>query len=192
MARLRGFLAVSDLYAVLLTAEFNGFLKTGGSMSLQGHHIEPLIPDLKRYARSLSHNEDDACDLVQDCVERALVKQGLYKDGTNLRSWMFTLMRNVFISQKRRDAVARRYVQHAMHYSSGISQASQTHRVYLNQTLEAIDNLSATERAAVKMLGIEERSHQEAAARADLPVGTMKSRLSRGRSSLRVTLGEAA
>lgn len=157
-------------------------------MSLKTHQIEPLLPDLKRYARSLARSEDDANDLVQDCVERALVKGALYKEGTNLRSWMFTLMRNVFISQKRRDAVSVRYLQHAMHQGSSIAHPSQMHRVFLNETMQAIDELSEQERSAVTMLGLEERSHQEAAEETRLPVGTMKSRLSRGRANLRNSL----
>jgi len=157
-------------------------------MALDAHQIEPLIPDLKRYARSLARSEHDANDLVQDCVERALVKGDLYCQGTNLRSWLFTLMRNVFISQKRRDAVSMRYLQHAMHQGSSIAQPAQLHRVFLNETLDAINGLSDQERSAVTMLGVEERSHQEAAGETHLPVGTMKSRLSRGRANLRSSL----
>jgi RNA polymerase sigma-70 factor (ECF subfamily) len=157
-------------------------------MSLHAMQIEPLLPDLKRYARSLARGEDDANDLVQDCVERALVKSDLYREGTNLRSWMFTLMRNVFISQKRRDAVAKRYLQHAMHHGASIALPSQTHKVFLNETMDAIGRLSVQERSAITMLGLEERSHQEAAEETRLPVGTMKSRLSRGRANLRESL----
>lgn len=157
-------------------------------MSLKSHQIEPLLPDLKRYARSLARSEDDSNDLVQDCVERALVKGDLYKEGTNLRSWMFTLMRNVFISQKRRDAVSMRYLQHAMHQGASIVHPSQMHRIFLNETMQAIGRLSDQERSAVTMLGLEERSHQEAAEETRLPVGTMKSRLSRGRANLRNSL----
>lgn len=157
-------------------------------MSLHTDQINALLPDLKRYARSLARCEDDANDLVQDCVERALVKSHLYRDGTNLRSWMFTLMRNVFISQKRRDAVSLRYLRHAMHHGSQVTQPSQMHNVFLTETIEAIATLSEQEKSAVTMLGLEERSHQEAASQTSLPVGTMKSRLSRGRANLRSVL----
>ncbi len=157
-------------------------------MSLQATQIEALLPDLKRYARSLTRGEDDANDLVQDCVERALVKGELFRDGTNPRSWLFTLMRNVFISQKRRDAVSARYLTHARHQGASIAPPSQMHKVYLTETLSAIDALSDQERSAVTSLGIEEATHQEAAAAANLPVGTMKSRLSRGRANLRAAL----
>ena len=157
-------------------------------MSLQATQIEPLLPDLKRYARSLARSEDDANDLVQDCVERALIKGDLFRDGTNLRSWMFTMMRNVFISQKRRDAVSARYLQHAMHQGTSMAQPSQMHKVYLTETMKAIGDLSEQEKAAVTKLGIEEQTHQEAADETRLPIGTMKSRLSRGRANLRAAL----
>lgn len=157
-------------------------------MSTANMQIEALIPDLKRYARSLARSEDDANDLVQDCVERAIRKWDLYKPGTNLRSWLFTMMRNVFISQKRRDAVSYRYMQQAVHDGNTVARPNQMHSVYLNETVAAMDALSEQERAAVQMLGMEERSHQEAAGETALPVGTMKSRLSRGRANLRTVL----
>ncbi len=153
-----------------------------------GTQIAAQVPDLKRYARSLTRTEDDANDLVQDCVERAILKWHLYKPGTNLRSWLFTMMRNVFISQKRREAVASRYMAQAVHDDSMVARPNQMHSVYLKETVEAMDALSSQERAAVQMLGIDEMSHQDAAALNKLPVGTMKSRLSRGRANLRTVL----
>jgi RNA polymerase sigma-70 factor (ECF subfamily) len=153
-----------------------------------GTQIEAQIPDLKRYARSLARSEADANDLVQDCVERALIKWHLYKPGTNLRSWLFTMMRNVFISQKRREAVSQRYMNQAIHDESTIARPNQMHSVYLKETVKAMQELSDQERSAVQMLGIDELSHQAAAEINNLPVGTMKSRLSRGRANLRTVL----
>src|ERR1043165_7035234 len=70
------------------------------AMTVANADLEKLLPDLTRFARVLTRNEDDAHDLVQDCVERALRKHELYQDGTSLKSWLFTLMRNLFVSQK--------------------------------------------------------------------------------------------
>lgn len=151
--------------------------------------IETLLPDLTRFARSLTRSEDDAYDLVQDCVERALVKKDYYEDGTNLKSWLFTMMRNLFISQKRRESVARRYVKHIDNSGDRVERASQMHHIFLKETMDAIDDLSSAERDAVVMLGIEESSHRDASNVTRLPVGTIKSRLSRGRANLRVALG---
>lgn len=153
-----------------------------------GQQIEAQIPDLKRYARSLARSEADANDLVQDCAERALLKWHLYKPGTNLRSWLFTMMRNVFISQKRREAVSHRYMSQAVHDENTVARPSQMHSVYLKETVKAMGALSEQERSAVQMLGIDEMSHHDAAAVNSLPVGTMKSRLSRGRANLRTVL----
>lgn len=151
--------------------------------------LEELLPDLTRFARSLTRSEDDAYDLVQDCVERALIKKDYYEDGTNLKSWLFTMMRNLFISQKRRESVARRYVKHVDNSGDRVQRASQMHHIFLKETMTAIDDLSSAERDAVVMLGVEESSHRDASSVTRLPVGTIKSRLSRGRANLRVALG---
>lgn len=153
------------------------------------NELETLLPDLTRFARSLTRSEDDAYDLVQDCVERALIKKDYYEDGTNLKSWLFTMMRNLFISQKRRESVARRYVKHIGNSGDRVQRASQMHHIFLKETMTAIDDLSSAERDAVVMLGVEESTHRDASNVTRLPVGTIKSRLSRGRANLRVALG---
>ncbi|NKB44777.1 MAG: sigma-70 family RNA polymerase sigma factor [Alphaproteobacteria bacterium] len=158
-------------------------------MTVFHSELETLLPDLTRFARSLTRSEDDAYDLVQDCVERALLKKEYYEDGTNLKSWLFTMMRNLFISQKRREAVARRYVKHIDSSGDRVQRPSQMHHIFLKETMSAIDELSTAERDAVVMLGVEETSHRDASQFARLPVGTVKSRLSRGRANLRTALG---
>lgn len=158
-------------------------------MTVFHSELETLLPDLTRFARSLTRSEDDAYDLVQDCVERALLKTEYYEQGTNMKSWLFTMMRNLFISQKRREAVARRYVKHVDNSGDRVQRASQTHHIFLKETMSAIGELSSAERDAVVMLGIEESTHRDASKASRLPVGTIKSRLSRGRANLRVALG---
>lgn len=158
-------------------------------MTVFHSELETLLPDMTRFARSLTRSEDDAFDLVQDCVERALLKKEYYEDGTNLKSWLFTMMRNIFISQKRRESVARRYVKHIDNSGERVQRASQMHHIFLNETMSAIGDLSSAERDAVVMLGVEESSHREASKKTRLPVGTIKSRLSRGRTNLRTALG---
>src|SRR6478752_6625866 len=100
--------------------------------------LQTLLPDLSRFARVLTRNEDDAHDLVQDCVERALVKQSLYQQGTSLKSWLFTLMRNLFVSQKRRQALDQRYVAMNNDPSQHIERPRQLNSVFLKQTLKAL------------------------------------------------------
>jgi RNA polymerase sigma-70 factor, ECF subfamily len=151
--------------------------------------LTELLPDLNRFARSLTRNEDDAHDLVQDCVERALNKRSLFQDGTSLKSWLFTLMRNLFISQKRRQAVDRRCVAQTHVEGWHVEMPRQADRVFLNETLQAMKKLSAAERQAIVVLGIHDAPQQKLAQVCGEPVGTLKSRLSRGRAHLRAQMG---
>lgn len=154
--------------------------------------MQSLLPDLTRFARVLTRNEDDAHDLVQDCVERALRKQELFQAGTSLKSWMFTLMRNIFISQRRRVALDKRYVATLTDESLRVQRAGQVNRVFLKETMRALGGLSAGERQAIVALGIHEASQHELARVTREPVGTVKSRLCRGRAHLRTLMGMEA
>jgi RNA polymerase sigma-70 factor (ECF subfamily) len=151
--------------------------------------LQMLLPDLTRFARVLTRNEDDAYDLVQDCVERALRKQELFQAGTSLKSWLFTLMRNIFISQKRRVALDKRYTATLADDSLSVQRAGQLNNVFLNETMRALNHLSAGERQVIVALGIHEGSQHDLARITREPVGTVKSRLCRGRAHLRTILG---
>ena len=153
-----------------------------------GTDIETLLPDLTRFARVLTRNEDDAHDLVQDCVERALRKHALYQDGTSLKSWLFTLMRNLFVSQKRRQGLDRRYVA-TLDESSQVQRAGQVNTVFLKEAVRALRGLTQAERHAIVVLGIHEGSQHQMAKILREPIGTVKSRLCRGRAHLRAALG---
>lgn len=153
------------------------------------NELQILLPDLTRFARVLTRNEDDAHDLVQDCVERALRKQSLFQQGTSLKSWLFTLMRNVFISQKRREALDRKYVAMADDGNARVQAPGQINSVFLKQTVRALDRLSPSERHAIIVLGVHEAPQQDVARAMNEPVGTVKSRLCRGRARLRTAMG---
>jgi len=143
------------------------------------------LPHLHRYAWHLTRNRDDADDLVQDCVERALMKSELFEQGTSLRAWMFTMMRNLFINGARHRGVADKYAAGVQARGDRSSAPAQHDAVMLSRTMEAIDGLSDEEREAVLLLGAQQLSYQEVAEDSGLPIGTMKSRLSRGRAKLR-------
>ncbi len=149
--------------------------------------LEKLLPDLTRFARVLTRNEDDAYDLVQDCVERALRKKALFNDGSSLKSWLFTVMRNLFVSQKRRAALDARYVA-SSNDSFHVQAPCQIDRVFLNETMQALNNLAPSESQAIIVLGIYETSQQDMADAMQEPVGTLKSRLCRGRAHLKTAL----
>jgi len=153
-----------------------------------GVQIVDHIPALRRYARVLVRTTDQADDLVQDCVERALSRATLYQPGTNLRAWLFTIMRNIAITQTRKDKLRRNYAGERMAVDRGAEAPSQTDVVVLKDSLRILSQLSPGEQQAVTLLGLYDLSYEEAASLSGLPVGTMKSRLSRGRQRLRALL----
>ena len=154
-------------------------------MASLNHQLIETIPHLQRYAWHLARNRDEAEDLVQDCIERALRKSDLFERGTNLRAWMFTMMRNIFINGKRRQGISDTYLSGLRADAPQAQSPSQMPSAMLSRTVEAMDALSSEEREAVVLLGIEQRSYREVADETGLPIGTMKSRLSRGRAKLR-------
>ena len=146
--------------------------------------IVETLPHLQRFAFFLTRDKDQADDLVQDCIERALIKSELFEPGTSLRAWMFTLMRNIFINGKRKQVVAARYTETARREGSSVQQPAQFHSAVLARAQAAIERLTDEEREAVQLLAVEQRSY-ETVAGADRPIGTLKSRLSRARGKLR-------
>src|SRR3984885_3825305 len=156
-----------------------------------GEQMIEHIPALRRYAHVLERTSDKADDLVQDCIERALSKASLYQPDTNLRAWLFTIMRNIAITQVRKDNLRRIYAVERQAMTRAYEAPSQTDTVALKDTLRLMGVLSSGEQQAVTLLAIEELSYIDAASVAGLPVGTMKSRLSRGRQRLRTLMDPA-
>lgn len=161
-----------------------------GSVDL-GDQIIDHIPALRRYARVLARTVDQADDLVQDCVERALSRSNLYQPDTNLRAWLFTIMRNIAITQTRKEKLRRTYASERLAMDRRSEAPSQGDVVVLKDSLRMMKRLSSGEQQAVRLLGLYDLSYEEAAGMSGLPVGTMKSRLSRGRQRLRALLDPA-
>ena len=141
------------------------------------------IPRLRRYARALTGDASAADDLVQDALERALVKQALWREGSDLRAWLFTVMHNVFVNQVR-SAVATRTVP-MDDAVSDLPQAQSTDRLEIRDLDAALQALPDEQRAVVLLVGLEQMSYEEAAKVLEVPIGTVMSRLSRGRERLR-------
>ena len=156
-------------------------------MSIVRDEITDHLADLERFARSLVGygHEADAADLVHDCVERALRRADQFEDGTNLRAWLFTLLRNIFISRKRHELVKRRHAEAVARAPMPTQQPPQMIHVMLNETAEAMALLSPREAATIRDLAVQEQAHAIVAQRHGIPVGTVKSRLSRTRAKLR-------
>ena len=159
--------------------------------SIVHEEITDHLADLERFARWLvgpGHGVE-AQDLVQDCVERALKRSDQFEPGTNLRAWLMTMMRNIFLSRKRHEQVKRRYAEQQMQAPAPVQAPAQFIHVMLGETSAAIAALPEHEAETIRSLVIEEQPHLALATSQNVPLGTIKSRLSRTRAKLRGTLG---
>ena len=147
---------------------------------------------LRRYAFSLMRSADQADDLVQDCIARALGRAHLYRPDTNLRAWLFTILRNIFVSQIRAANHRRRYASDYLATESDVALPNQFHSVVLEECLKFMAELPVPQRQAVVLLGFSDMSYEEAAQHSGIKVGTMKSRASRGRMHLRLLSAASA
>jgi len=148
------------------------------------------VPRLRRYARALINNRDLADDLVQDTLERALRHTEKFQTGTDLRAWLFTIMHNVFANQARRAGVK------AVHVSvddENISEREFAVPGTQTQSLEMrdLERLPLDQRQVVLLVGLEEMSYADVAQALEIPIGTVMSRLSRGRERLRALMAGA-
>ncbi len=156
-------------------------------MADPGALLEPLIPSLRRYAYALVRNHDAADDLVQDTLERALSRWSLRRDGGDLRAWLFTIQRNLHISAYR---TSRRRGQHVPLDDAPLpgTVASQEANLEARDVLSALDQLTEEQKSLLLLVGVEDFSYDAAAQILGLPLGTVMSRLSRGRQKLRSIL----
>ncbi|MBX6366765.1 MAG: sigma-70 family RNA polymerase sigma factor [Rhodospirillales bacterium] len=151
--------------------------------------IEEEIPRLRRYARALTRDFNTADDLVQDCLARALGKVHLWQRGSDLRAWLFTILHNQFVNQVRRSAregTAIAAQENSRNLSSGPSQST---RLELRDLQRAMAKLPEEQRAVILLVGLEGMRYEEVATVLNVPVGTVRSRLSRGRDMLRQLMG---
>jgi RNA polymerase sigma-70 factor, ECF subfamily len=152
------------------------------------HPILAQIPHLRRYARALLGDRARAEDLVQDCLERAWSRFHLWREGSNLRTWLFTIMHNINANAAR---TASRRPQTVPLDDSGLAaptRAAQEDALDLASIEVALAMLTDEQRQVILLVGLEEMSYQEAAAVLDVPIGTVMSRLHRGRERLRQLL----
>lgn len=151
--------------------------------------IEAEIPRLRRYARALTRDVITADDLVQDCLTRALGKLHLWQEGSDLRAWLFTILHNQHVNHIRRSV--REGVVVAFNESEPLlSRAPQQgRRLELRDLERAIAKLPTEQRSVVLLVGLEGMRYEEVAAVLGVPVGTVRSRLSRGREALRRLTG---
>jgi RNA polymerase sigma-70 factor (ECF subfamily) len=148
--------------------------------------IETLLPNMRRYARALTRNPDDADDVVQDALVSALAKQHQFQPGTNLRAWLFTIIRNAF-----HDRIRRNRKQVAMPLDEGLhpsTEASQEQHVRCGEVARAFRRLPTNSREVIGLVVFEGMSYEQTAVILGVRLGTVRSRLSRARSMLSASL----
>jgi len=151
--------------------------------------IAALLPRLRRFGRALTHHREDADDLVQIAVERALRHLDHWQEGTRLDSWLFRIMKNAWIDEgrargRRSDVLAPEEAgEHVGH--------SETESRIVRLSIEAaMARLPEDQRTAVSLVLVEGLPYKEAADVLDVPIGTLTSRLARGRLALQQMLGD--
>lgn len=154
------------------------------ALNLFAAKVEKELPGLRRYAMALLRGNSDADDLVQETVVRALDRMTLFQPGTNLRAWLFTIMHNLRVNAVRR----------SKREATGLSEEAtallstpgrQGPAIALRDLRRALDELDEAHRSVLLLVGLEGLSYEEVADVLAVPMGTVRSRLSRARARLR-------
>ena len=154
--------------------------------------LTALLPRLRRFAAGLARNPVDADDLCQAAIERALVSRQQWQEGTRLDSWMYRIMRNIWIDTARaRTRRDKTFTDEEAGLAVG-SNGGQEAAYELTLVDRALQTLPSEQREAVLLVLVEGYKYAEAADIVGCPIGTLTSRLLRGREALMVKLGEAA
>ena len=153
--------------------------------------VDELIPRLRRYARALTGERNAADDLVQDTLERAWTKLHLWRPGSDLRAWLFTIMHNVHVNQVRsRGATPTLPLDEDM--PDAPVRATQSDMLEVRDIDAALRRLPLEQREVLLLVALEHMSYQAAADTLEIPIGTVMSRLARGRERLRILLQSEA
>lgn len=164
----------------------------GQSLSFEGE-LAALLPRLRRFAHALTRSPSDADDLAQTTLERALRSKSQWQPGTRLDSWAYTIMRNCWIdtvrsrSRKLKSEAPEAEVESVGHDPRDEMDAS----IELQRVMDAMQRLPDEQREVVALILIEGFGYREAAEMLGLPIGTVSSRLVRGRTALLAMVGES-
>ncbi|MFN4229357.1 sigma-70 family RNA polymerase sigma factor [Parvibaculum sp.] len=145
--------------------------------------LEALIPHLRAFARNLCGRADMADDLAQDALLKAWAARKRYKAGTNMRAWVFVILRNQFLSQMRRSRFKGEWDESVAERTLS-TPAHQDHQMQLTDLQRALMRLPPAQREALILVGAGGFSYEEAASICDCAVGTVKSRVARARVAL--------
>ena len=156
--------------------------------------LTELLPRLRRFAHTLSRNGADADDLTQATVERALRSRGQWEEGTRLDSWIYRIMRNLWIDTVRSRGRKEKHEapeEEALGVGDDPREAIET-SLELKRAMAAMERLPDDQREIVALILIEGFGYREVSEMLELPIGTVSSRLVRGRNALVAMLGGAA
>jgi RNA polymerase sigma-70 factor (ECF subfamily) len=157
----------------------------GSSTNEMAALLEPHIPALRRYAWALLRDDGAADDLVQDCLERAISRWHLRRRDGDLRAWLFTILRNLFISALRQRARRGPHLGPEALETLAAPEASPEAALGARDVLAGLDLLPEEQRSVLLLVGVEDLSYEEAARVLHIPIGTVMSRLSRAREKMR-------
>jgi RNA polymerase sigma-70 factor (ECF subfamily) len=141
------------------------------------------IPSLRAFAISLCHNRTEADDLVQETLIRAWNNLSNFQEGTNLKAWLFTILRNNFYNGLRRQKHQNEYAR-TMDSSQFVVQASQDKTLEYGDVMRGLSSLPPDQREALILVTVENMSYEEVALICACPIGTVKSRVNRARARL--------
>ena len=156
-------------------------------MQENSHHDDEQlltwVPRLRRYARALVGNRNDADDLVQDTLERAWAKSAMWRGVADMRAWLFGIMHNVHVDGVRRSKL------HTVVLDEDVPEIpvapTQGDRLAVLDLQAALERLPIEQREVVLLIALEDLSYAEVASTLGIPIGSVMSRLSRGRERLR-------
>lgn len=148
-----------------------------------------LLPRLRRFGRAITRHREDADDLVQIAVERALTRREQWEPGTRLASWMFRIMKNAWIDELR-SRVRRDHIFAPEEEGEHVGVAAIDGHIEALAVRKAMQALNDDQRIAVSLVLVEGLPYKEAAEVLDIPIGTLTSRLARAREQLQAVLSE--
>lgn len=155
-------------------------------MSTRREAVTAEIPRLRRYARALVGDDGEADDLIQDTLERALARLDQWRDGDTPRKWLFSILHNLHVDGLRRKS---RRPPHVGLDNVGVEHSAPAADGASSRDLDrALQLLSGEQRRVVLLIGLEGLSYAETAEILEIPVGTVMSRLARGRDRLRALM----
>jgi RNA polymerase sigma-70 factor (ECF subfamily) len=154
-------------------------------MTSEERQIIEQIPHLRRYARALLRDRDAADDLVQECLARAMDRLHTWRPDGAMRSWLFTILHNLYVNQRRKESRSPDLRADSDGLDAESAPADHDAGLAVRDIAAALGRLPQEQRSTILLVGLEGLSYEEAATVTGVPVGTVMSRLARGREKLR-------